>query len=267
MCARMLMSDRVSPPPGSGCTMWLPSMLSAASRSGVPKYCTVPCRTTNSRVTGPMISRYVPRGAWSVPLSRYWLRVLLTVTVPVSWMFASLDRSHTSSPMVICRLRICRLSKNTLWNSGPSRCVRISDVSIKSWTHGSSRFTTRLFRRSAKCSTPARGHGEIASQIERFEIGRVDVERQNRLGQPFEPHVTGELGLAALAGRGEAVDANRVAPQREAAVHVRVANIEGRDRGCGIPDLEAAAQQWSFPRAANSKIGAEDASDLPHRGG
>src|SRR2546425_2498728 len=66
-------------------------------------------------------------------------------------MFASLERSHTSSPIVSCRFCTCRLSKKRLWNSGPSRCVRISDVSIKSCTHGSSRFTTRLFTRSAYC--------------------------------------------------------------------------------------------------------------------
>src|SRR2546428_13918433 len=53
-------------------------------------------------------------------------------------MFASLERSHTSSPIVSCRFCTCRLSKKRLWNWGPSRCVRISDVTIKSCTHGSS---------------------------------------------------------------------------------------------------------------------------------
>src|SRR5206468_12517013 len=51
---------------------------------GVPKYRTVPWETTNSRDTGPTLSRYLPRAACRVPLTRYRLRRLVSRTEPAS---------------------------------------------------------------------------------------------------------------------------------------------------------------------------------------
>ena len=58
MCATTVMSSGFRwAAVGTGWTTWRASISSAASWSGVPKYFTVPCVTTNSRVTGPSLSR------------------------------------------------------------------------------------------------------------------------------------------------------------------------------------------------------------------
>ena len=120
----------------------------------------------------------------------------------------------------------------------------------------------RAEHRTRQRHAAARRQGEIAAQIERLELGRRDVQREDRLGEPFQAHEPGQLRVPAFTRRGDAVHADRVAPERQAAVHVRIAHVERGDRGRRMADFEAAPEPRRFPRPADTEVGVEDAFDV-----
>ena len=123
----------------------------------------------------------------------------------------------------------------------------------------------RAEHRAGQGHPAARGEREIAAQIQRLELGRRDVQREYRFGEPLQPHVAGQFRVALSARRGDAVHADRVAPQRQSTVHIRIAHVQCGNRGRCMADLETTPQLRRLPRAADAEIRGEDAFDLPHR--
>ena len=142
-------------------TTYRPSISMSALRSGVPKYCTWPPVTSNSRTTSsatptprPNGSRYVPRGVASVPSTRYWSPTFPTNTCPVSWISASLESNRTFDPISNDRLSILRLSSNRFSKAVASPSSRMNSMSTSEAYSVSSRLMICFSIRSAKYKSP-----------------------------------------------------------------------------------------------------------------
>ena len=113
--------------------------------------------------------------------------------------------------------------------------------------------------------TATRGEREIASQVQRLELRRRDIQREHRLRQPLEPHVPAQLGAPAIRHRANRIHADRVPVQGEAAVDIRVPHVERGDGRRGLADFEAATQLRRRPGATDPEVCGKHAFDLPDR--